>query len=445
MDFVEDGGPSPRPRRRRRLAPPHPRRRPPRPPRRPEGWIDGAFREVFDALGAHPRARLDPEAPPLAETLDALRGRRTLGAALDPSFDSAARRRGLVREVAPERTCRRSEVAATLRMAAADPCSEAMATVRACTAAAPRRRARSNGAPTPATPSSATRPSRRATPLVQALTALRLSRRPHVRAGGRRRARAHQGPPRRPHPGRPPAPALRRPRRPRRGDALASAIGARYDAALVDEFQDTDPYQLAIFRRAFAGRPTFFVGDPKQAIYAFRGADLFAYLGARGARGDPAASPSAPTGAAASALVDAVNALFARPARPFLYDGIPYEPRPAPPHRRRRAASPATARGALVWWTFEPAPSGKTGREGRRSSPASSTPSCTRSGASSHRRLTAIGRRAAPARRPRRARPHEPRRPRRCRPPSGRRASRASSASGGDVLEPARPTSSSVS
>ena len=49
---------------------------------------------------------------------------------------------------------------------------------------------------------------------------------------------------------------------------------------LVDEFQDTDPVQWDIMRRAFGDGDTTLVliGDPKQAIYAFRGADVYAYL-----------------------------------------------------------------------------------------------------------------------------------------------------------------------
>ena len=50
---------------------------------------------------------------------------------------------------------------------------------------------------------------------------------------------------------------------------------------MVDEFQDTDPVQWDILRRAFAGHRTLvLIGDPKQAIYAFRGADVYSYLDA---------------------------------------------------------------------------------------------------------------------------------------------------------------------
>src|SRR5690606_14248747 len=69
------------------------------------------------------------------------------------------------------------------------------------------------------------------------------------------------------------------------GDALVERLRAQYRIALVDEFQDTDPRQWAIFDRVFgAGSPEpalFLIGDPKQAIYGFRGGDVETYLAAR--------------------------------------------------------------------------------------------------------------------------------------------------------------------
>ena len=57
----------------------------------------------------------------------------------------------------------------------------------------------------------------------------------------------------------------------------------RYRVVLVDEFQDTDPIQWEILERAFHRTSTLIlIGDPKQAIYAFRGADVFSYLDAVG-------------------------------------------------------------------------------------------------------------------------------------------------------------------
>jgi exodeoxyribonuclease V beta subunit len=66
------------------------------------------------------------------------------------------------------------------------------------------------------------------------------------------------------------------------GDAAAARLCDRYSVVLVDEFQDTDPVQWDILRRAFgdSGATLVLIGDPKQAIYAFRGADVYAYLDA---------------------------------------------------------------------------------------------------------------------------------------------------------------------
>ncbi|CAM3064133.1 UvrD-helicase domain-containing protein [Skermania piniformis] len=65
------------------------------------------------------------------------------------------------------------------------------------------------------------------------------------------------------------------------GAAAAARIRDRYRVVLVDEFQDSDPVQWEILRRAFHGHvPLVLVGDPKQAIYAFRGAEVLSYLDA---------------------------------------------------------------------------------------------------------------------------------------------------------------------
>jgi len=71
------------------------------------------------------------------------------------------------------------------------------------------------------------------------------------------------------------------------GERLASLIREQFPVALIDEFQDTDPVQYRIFERIYhieANDPAtglFLIGDPKQAIYAFRGADIYTYLRAR--------------------------------------------------------------------------------------------------------------------------------------------------------------------
>jgi exodeoxyribonuclease V beta subunit len=75
------------------------------------------------------------------------------------------------------------------------------------------------------------------------------------------------------------------PRENPRADILVAALRNRYAYAIVDEFQDTDPIQWRIFRKIFVesapGHRLFVVGDPKQAIFGFRGADLHTFLVAR--------------------------------------------------------------------------------------------------------------------------------------------------------------------
>ncbi|MGU7779577.1 exodeoxyribonuclease V subunit beta [Burkholderia sp. PU8-34] len=106
---------------------------------------------------------------------------------------------------------------------------------------------------------------------------------------------------------------------------LADTLRARYPAALIDEFQDTDPLQFAIFDRIFApGGPLFLVGDPKQAIYSFRAADLHTYLAAR-ARAS-ACYTLAVNQRSTPAIVDACNRFFLSNPRAFVLDGLDYYP-----------------------------------------------------------------------------------------------------------------------
>jgi len=60
---------------------------------------------------------------------------------------------------------------------------------------------------------------------------------------------------------------------------LLSSMRKRFQAVIIDEFQDTDPIQWAIFQKIFVDHSLLYlVGDPKQSIYAFRSADLYTYL-----------------------------------------------------------------------------------------------------------------------------------------------------------------------
>ncbi|MCX5894274.1 MAG: exodeoxyribonuclease V subunit beta [Proteobacteria bacterium] len=105
---------------------------------------------------------------------------------------------------------------------------------------------------------------------------------------------------------------------------LIRAIRNRFKAALIDEFQDTDPVQYDIFTTIFntGSSILYLIGDPKQAIYRFRGADIFAYMKASSGvqdrytlgtnwRSDPE-------------LITAVNTFFLRARNQFVFEEIEF-------------------------------------------------------------------------------------------------------------------------
>lgn len=116
----------------------------------------------------------------------------------------------------------------------------------------------------------------------------------------------------------------------KKGDMLASKLRNKYPLALVDEFQDTDPSQYDIFRRIYKSDSNssalYMIGDPKQSIYSFRGADVFSYLKARS---------DAPEGnihgldrnfRSTPKLIDGINELFGKHPNPFILDKISFNP-----------------------------------------------------------------------------------------------------------------------
>ena len=114
--------------------------------------------------------------------------------------------------------------------------------------------------------------------------------------------------------------------------SLARRIRDRYPWALIDEYQDTDRVQAEIFRRIYrdtrladdAGA-LIIVGDPKQSIYRFRSADIFAYLTTSNAIADEAKLSLSRNFRSVPALTEAVNAVFDHPC-PFALPGIRYDP-----------------------------------------------------------------------------------------------------------------------
>lgn len=127
------------------------------------------------------------------------------------------------------------------------------------------------------------------------------------------------------------------------GPVLAQNIRQRFRAALIDEFQDTDPIQYSIFERIYAGSDAivFFIGDPKQAIYGFRGADVFTYLEAAQAATRRYTLPT--NWRSEKAMVEATNALFGLREDAFVLEGISFQRAEA---AIRRDPEPLTLDGA---------------------------------------------------------------------------------------------------
>jgi exodeoxyribonuclease V beta subunit len=133
-----------------------------------------------------------------------------------------------------------------------------------------------------------------------------------------------------------------------KGNPLAEAIRQRYKAALVDEFQDTDSVQYEIFSRLFAAKGSllFMIGDPKQAIYSFRGADIFSYIQA--ARHAQAKFTLTENWRSEPILISAVNTIFSNIKNPFLYEDIPFEK--ARPGNKGSIASQENKTPLKIWY-----------------------------------------------------------------------------------------------
>jgi len=136
------------------------------------------------------------------------------------------------------------------------------------------------------------------------------------------------------------------------GEQLAQTIRQRFPVALIDEFQDTDPLQYRIFRTLYIQQPEhalLLIGDPKQAIYAFRGADIFTYIRARN---EVSAHYTLDTNWRSSpAMVNSVNQLFARVDTPFLFADIPFHTvKFAAPNQTLSLSIDRVEQAALRFW-----------------------------------------------------------------------------------------------
>lgn len=158
------------------------------------------------------------------------------------------------------------------------------------------------------------------------------------------------------------------------GDRLAARIRTQFPVALIDEFQDTDPVQWRIFDRVYdiaaddPARAVILIGDPKQAIYGFRGADIHTYLAARRAT-DGRHATLGTNHRSSEAMVQAVNHLFDQAEqRPqgrgaFLFrregdDPMPFFPVAARGREDRWYVEGQPAPALTGWWLHEDKPLG---------------------------------------------------------------------------------------
>ncbi|UDG81147.1 RecBCD enzyme subunit RecB [Candidatus Hartigia pinicola] len=108
---------------------------------------------------------------------------------------------------------------------------------------------------------------------------------------------------------------------------LAKIISQRFPVAIIDEFQDTDTQQYHIFHSIYHQRKNnalLFIGDPKQAIYAFRGADIFTYIQAKKQVRNHYTSIT--NYRSSEDMIKAVNCIFSHCNNPFIFEQIPFHP-----------------------------------------------------------------------------------------------------------------------
>ncbi|MBD1582473.1 exodeoxyribonuclease V subunit beta [Pseudoalteromonas sp. S16_S37] len=112
------------------------------------------------------------------------------------------------------------------------------------------------------------------------------------------------------------------------GEILVAKIAQLYPIAMIDEFQDTDPVQYGIFNTIYGregASALTMIGDPKQAIYGFRGADIFTYIYAKQQVEESNQYTLATNFRSATGVVAAVNAIFSNHEHSFIFNkAIPF-------------------------------------------------------------------------------------------------------------------------
>ena len=133
-----------------------------------------------------------------------------------------------------------------------------------------------------------------------------------------------------------------------KGNMLAETIRNKYRAGLVDEFQDTDAVQYSIFSRIFHSKNTmlFMIGDPKQSIYGFRGADVFSYM--KAALYADSKFTLIENWRSEPSLIIAVNTIYSNRKSPFVFDRIGFEAGIS--GKKTESSDPAYFPSFILWY-----------------------------------------------------------------------------------------------
>ncbi len=157
------------------------------------------------------------------------------------------------------------------------------------------------------------------------------------------------------------------------GGTLAQNLCKAFPVAMIDEFQDTDAIQYGIFQKLYfrknqpvAGTSLIMIGDPKQAIYSFRGGDIFTYIKARRDAAENIYTLDT-NWRSVPCLINAVNILFAHRDDAFIYsDAIEFQavksadkPNHAELHDAGKIAAP------LTFWKLPLADTGRPQSKGK--------------------------------------------------------------------------------
>ena len=147
------------------------------------------------------------------------------------------------------------------------------------------------------------------------------------------------------------------PGRPDTAEALARALRGRFPVVMIDEFQDTDAIQYGIFRRLYLGQEGLglvMIGDPKQAIYGFRGGDIFVYARAKTDVGPANIHSLGTNWRSTPGVIQAVNTVFGRRGGDaFVFgEAIPFAPATPAPRPHQALYRDGEAQAALTLWAL---------------------------------------------------------------------------------------------